>query len=187
MNKFLSGDWGEPFPCDKTVRTLLVDEGLLLLGREQPLHDGLSLQVLIKLKCRAFQDCDHGPIVKHDSPLQASLHQASLGPLPCLQPTRQPQGQPGQHVPEARIKFLTRQDFERTCFCFLGIGASFRLLILRFSVASFKKLWYCTLIPDIRILTGWLGSLQGFGQSVVGKGGLFHNSLIKVEESVRNF
>ena len=45
--KLLSGDWGEPFPCDKTVRTLLVDEGLLLLGRQQPLHDGLSLQVLI--------------------------------------------------------------------------------------------------------------------------------------------
>ena len=110
--------------------------------------------------------------------LQASLHQACLGPLPCLQPTRQPQGQPGQHVPEVRIGVLTRQEFERTCFCFLGIGASSPLLILRFLVASFKKLWYCTLIPDIRILTGWLGSLQGFGQSVVRKGGLFHYTSI---------
>ena len=120
--------------------------------------------------------------------LQASLHQACLGPLPCLQPTRQPQGQPGQHVPEVRIGVLTRQEFERTCFCFLGIGASSPLLILRFLVASFKKLWYCTLITDIRILTGRLGSLQGFGQSVVRKGGLFHYTLIiKVEESVWHF
>ena len=82
-----------------------------------------------------------------------------------------------------RVSVLTKQEFE--IMFFLGIGGSSRLLILRFLVASFKKLWYCTLIPDIRILTGRLGSLQGFGQSVVRKGGLFHYTLIiKVEESV---